>query len=79
MSSIHLLTPTQLRQAASIKEQIANLEKELGAMLGASVPAGKTPAVKPAKKKSTMSAEGRAKVAVAQKARWAKIKASKKS
>jgi len=34
--------------------------------------------IPPAKKKRTMSAAGRAKIAAAQKARWAKLKASKK-
>jgi hypothetical protein len=33
----------------------------------------------PAKKKHTMSAEGRARIAAAQKARWAKLKAAKKA
>jgi hypothetical protein len=79
MSSIQQLTPSQLRQAASLKEEIASLEKELVTILGAPVSSPKTPAVKPAKKKRTMSTEGRARVAAAQKARWAKIKAAKKS
>jgi hypothetical protein len=33
----------------------------------------------PAKKKHTMSAAGRARIAAAQKARWAKLKAAKKA
>jgi hypothetical protein len=78
MSSLQQLTPSQLRQAADFKEKIASLEKELAAILGASVPAAKTPATKPVKKKG-MSAAGRAAVAAAQKARWAKIKAAKKA
>jgi len=46
------------------------LNKELASILGVSAPAT-TP------KKGKMSAAGRAKVAAAQKARWAKIKATK--
>jgi hypothetical protein len=79
MSNLLTLTAAQLRIAADTKEKIANLEKELAAILGASAPADKTPAVKLAKKKHTMSAEGRARVAAAQKARWAKIKAAKEN
>ncbi len=79
MNTLLTLTVVQLRQAADIKEKIANLEKELAIILGAPATADKTPATEPMKKKRTMSAEGRAKVAAAQKARWAKIKGAKKS
>lgn len=78
MSSINQLTASQLRQAANLKEKIAGLEKQLAAILGSSAPAIKAPTAKPANKKRKMSAAGRAKIAAAQKARWAKIKASKK-
>jgi hypothetical protein len=77
MSTISSLTSAQLIKAAKIKEQIAKLEKQLNALLGASVPVAEAP--KPAKKKGKMSAAGRARIAAAQKARWAKIKAAKKS
>ena len=70
--NIATLTPTQLRKAADLKERIASLETELNQLLGSSA----TTAAKPAKKKG-MSAAGRAKVAAAQKARWAKINAAK--
>jgi hypothetical protein len=62
----------QLIKAANLKDRIEALTKELNALLGSS-PASTT--AKPAKK--GMSAAGRAKVAAAQKARWAKIKAAK--
>lgn len=78
MSSIQQLTPSQLRHAASLKEKIASLEKELAAILGAPAPMVKVSSAKPLKKKSKMSAAGRARIAAAQKARWAKIKAAKK-
>jgi hypothetical protein len=70
------LTPAQLRQAANLKEQIENLNKELGAILGST--GGSAPS-KPAKpvKKGGMSAAGKARIVAAQKLRWAKIKAAK--
>ena len=66
------LTSNQLRQAANLKDQIAGLEKQLHALLGQSIASHK-----PAAKKSAMSAAGKAKIAAAQKARWAKIKGRK--
>jgi len=71
--SIINLTPTQLRQAADLKEKIAALEKQLGQLQGT-----KASVAKPAaKKKGGMSAAGKAKIAAAQKLRWAKINAAK--
>jgi hypothetical protein len=70
------LTPAQLRKAASIKEQIEALNKELGAILGSTGVSAPSKAAKPAKK-GGMSAAGKARIAAAQKARWAKIKAAK--
>ena len=66
------LSPNQLRQAANLKDQIAGLEKQLNALLGESSASHKA-----APKKPTMSAEGKAKIAAAQRARWAKIKGQK--
>jgi hypothetical protein len=68
------LSPQQLRRAATIKEQIQSLENELGRILGDST---KSVAAVAPKKKRKMSAAGRAKIAAAQKARWAKINAAK--
>src|SRR5882724_7387108 len=67
------LSSSQLRKAADLKEQIASLETELSQLLGSPVKAS----AKPARKKGGMSAAGRAAVAAAQKARWAKINAGK--
>jgi len=69
------LTPSQLRQAADLQEKIAKLEKELAAILGSETQTA--PISKPAKKKGGMSAAGKARIAAAQKKRWAKVKASK--
>lgn len=74
MSSITNLTSKQLRQAAGLKEKIAGLQKELGHLLGSTT---KPIAAKVSKKKGGMSAAGRARIAAAQRARWAKIKAVK--
>jgi hypothetical protein len=59
----------QLKQAINIKEQIEALESKLAALLGGTPAA--TPAALP--KKRTMSAAGRARIAAAQRARWAKL------
>jgi hypothetical protein len=66
------LTATQLRRAADLKEKIEALNKEIASILGA-------PALVSAKapKKRKMSRAGRARVAAAQRARWAKVKAVK--
>jgi hypothetical protein len=66
------LTVNQLRNAADLKEKIGALNKELASILGASAPvSAKAP------KTSTMSAASRAKIAAAQKVRWAKVKGTK--
>ena len=66
--NLHDLTVNQLKRAAAIKEQIANLNKELRTILGAPAISGAAP-----KKNRTMSASVKRKIAAAQKARWAKI------
>jgi hypothetical protein len=63
-----------LRRAANIKDKIQSLENELGRILGASTKSSN--AVAP-KKKRKMSAAGRAKIAAAARARWAKVKGHK--
>lgn len=70
MKSISGLTAEQLRRAAAIKDQIDELENELGKILGG---AGGNGVPSPAGKR-TLSASARAKIAAAQRARWAKAK-----
>jgi hypothetical protein len=78
MSSIANLSAQQLRQAADLKEKISALENELSQLLGSSAKAVAAPVVSKApKNKGGMSAAGKAKIAVAQKARWAIINAAK--
>ena len=68
MKSISSVTSDQLRRAAAIKDQIEALENELGRILAGGVSSGKGT--------RTMSASARARIAAAQKARWAKVKGS---
>ena len=79
MSSITNLTPSQLRQAADLKEKITALENQLNQLTGATTQsvAAKPAVAKAPKKKGGMSAAGKAKIAAAQRARWAKVKAAK--
>ncbi len=79
MATLHELSTAQLRQALQLREQIEVLQRKLGALLGdeRSTAAATAKTKKPvgrAAGKRTMSAEGRAKIAEAQKARWAKTK-----
>jgi hypothetical protein len=62
------LTPQQLMRAASIKEQIAALNKELTNILGISSDGAV------ARNGRAMSAAAKRKIAAAQKARWAKLR-----
>jgi hypothetical protein len=65
------LSAQQLRKAADLIEKIGSLETELAKYFGG---ANSAPAPR---KKSKMSAAGRARIIAAQKARWAKVKAGK--
>jgi hypothetical protein len=72
--TIENLSASQLRRAANIKDRIGALERELGKILGQASPqvADRQP-----RKKRRMSAAARARIAAAQRARWAKQKAAK--
>jgi len=87
--SVANLSVQQLRQALSLREQIERLEQDLAAILGGPVAAKakvvgrpSTKAEKPAttaprRRRGYISAAGRARIAAAQRARWAKAKAGK--
>ena len=80
MPTFHELSSAQLRQALQLREQIETLQQKLGAILG-EAPAKESPAkapraAGPVKRKRTLSAEGRARIGAAAKARWAKVKAT---
>jgi hypothetical protein len=68
------LNSKQLRKAADLKDKIQSLENELQRILGASI---KPVATVAQKKKHKMSAAGRARIAAAARARWAKVKGRK--
>ena len=75
--SLQLPSLAKLQQATAIVEKIQALENELAALLGnhpstTEPKAPKAPKGKRGKRK--MSPEGRARIAAAQKARWAKFK-----
>ena len=74
-SSLTGLTAAQLRAAANLKDKIVSLQNELHKVLGSST---KPVAATAPKQRRKMSAAGRARIAAAAKARWAKIKAAKK-
>jgi len=75
MNSIANLSAKQLRRAAAIKDKIQSLENKLSHILGS--PAKVAVEAAPKKRRHKMSAAGRAKIAAAQKARWAKTKGQK--
>ena len=68
MSAIINLSSQQLRHIADLKEKIDSLQDELSRLVGGGGP----------KRKFRMSVSGRAKIAAAQRARWAKVRKSKK-
>src|SRR5438477_3962635 len=71
------LTPAQLRRAAGLKERIDALTGELGQIFGdGSGGSSDTGQVK-SQRGRHMSAAGRARIAAAARARWAKVRASK--
>src|ERR1035437_8344301 len=74
--NITTLSPTQLRKAADVQENIQLLLEELGQLFGGEVstPAQATEPPTTKRKKYKMSAAGRARIAAGARARWAKIK-----
>jgi len=75
MINIQNLTSSQLRKVVAIKERIEQLESELEALAGGG--ASSAPAVRVATGgRRTMSAAARARIAAAQRARWAKVHAA---
>lgn len=73
MNELLNLSIQQLRKVADIKERIESLQYELSRVLGGRPAASNTPG----KRTIKMSATGRARIAAAQRARWAKYNAAK--
>ena len=70
--NIYDLTINQLKRAATIKEQIDKLNKELRSILGAPTKSKASP-----RKNRAMSASVKKRIAAAQKARWANLRRAK--
>jgi hypothetical protein len=71
-SPITELSPKQLRRAATLKEKIESLQADLARLLGGS--AAPAPGKPGRRKRRKMSAEARARIAEAQRRRWAKVR-----
>jgi hypothetical protein len=71
MNALLSLTPQQLREAADLQEEIQQLQARLEKLMGGTAqPPRDTP-------KGTISAAGRARIAAAARARWARQRAAK--
>ncbi len=77
MTNLITLSSKQLNRAAALKERITALEAQLASILGAPVFAEASPEAAAAGRKSKMSAAGRARIAAAQRVRWAKVRGAK--
>lgn len=71
MTTLSNISVDQLKRAVAVREQIEELERELSQILGES----SSSPVNGHRGRRTMSASARAKIAAAQRARWAKQKA----
>jgi hypothetical protein len=70
------LSGAKLKRMAVLKAQIERLQSRLEALAGNTPP---SPGRKVVRKRRKMSAAARRKISLAAKARWAKVKAAKKS
>jgi len=70
MTELLNLSTAKLKRIIALKQQIEKLSAKLETLAGGS----SAPVGRPPKKKWTMSASARAKIAAAQRARWAKAK-----
>jgi len=81
MTNLHNLTVADLRKALAIKEKIEELQSELNSVAGTGGMAAEKPAARgPGRpRKRHMSAEARAAIGAAQKARWARARRAGKA
>ena len=75
MNSLNISTD-QLRRALQIKEQIESLQAQLESLLSGHV-VNRKPSIVNGVRRRTMSASARARIAAAQRARWARVRADK--
>lgn len=73
MNSLNISTD-QLRRALQIKEQIESLQGQLESLLSGQIVSRKPSIVNGVRRRRTMAASARARIAAAQRARWAKVK-----
>jgi hypothetical protein len=83
LQSLRNLTVKQFNRAAKIKGRIEKLETQLNGLLGVPGPEtkgrmGSSTAVRTVRRRRKMSAAAKAKIAAAQRKRWAKWRAGKK-
>jgi hypothetical protein len=71
------LTVAELKRAVLIKERIESLESELASILGDSARSSSAAVARGPGKRRKMSAAGRARIAAAARARWAKFNKAK--
>ena len=71
MTNLQHITVKQLRKVVAIKERIEKLEAKLASITGGEEPAAE-PVVRRRRRK--MSAAAKARIAAAQRARWARVK-----
>ncbi len=76
MNDILDLSTQQLRHVADLKEKIESLQQELTRVLGGAAPVGAA-ASKGSKRAYRISPAARARIAAAQRARWAKFHAGR--
>jgi hypothetical protein len=75
MGNVSVIVKQMKKEKEKVEKQLSALNLALSAFVGSYY--GAKP--KPTRKKRTMSAAGRKRIAAAQRARWAKIKAKKKA
>jgi hypothetical protein len=73
MGNVSVIVRQMKKEKEKVEKQLSALNLALSAFVGSYYGA------KPTRKKRTMSAAGRKRIAAAQRARWAKIKAKKKA
>jgi hypothetical protein len=71
------ISASQLRRAADIQDKIESLRRAFDKLIGGNSENPKSVAA-PKRKRRKMSAAARAKIAAAARARWAKVRATKK-
>ena len=75
MGNVSVIVRQMKKEKEKVEKQLSALNSALSAFVGTYYGNGG----KPTRKKRTMSAAGRKRIAAAQRARWAKIKAKKKA